>query len=193
MDDLAPRKRDRLRALLRSRPTLTTRLRRVLAGVLALLAAGLALQPEPPGVRVVAAARDLAPGVALTEADVHLVDLRGSSPPPGTLDSPSAAVGKVLTGAARAGEPLNDVRLARVDPDRVSVAVRLAEAAVADLLRPGDRVDVISTERTLAENAVVVTVREAKADRLVVLALDRRNATQVAAASLDQPVTVTLR
>jgi Flp pilus assembly protein CpaB len=187
-DPLRPLLRDRLRA----RPAQVNRLRKVLACLLALLAAAGALWPSAPPPQAVVTARDLAPGVALTEADLRLVPL--AARPAGVLDTTGGAVGRALTSAARAGEPLTDVRLAAADPDAVSVAVRLADAGVADLLRPGSRVDVIGPEaEVLAENAAVVTVREAKPDRLVVITLSRRSATRIAAVSLEQPVAVTLR
>jgi Flp pilus assembly protein CpaB len=187
-DPLRPLLRDRLR----SRPAQVNRLRKALACLLALLAAAGALWPTTPPPQAVVTARDLAPGIALTEADLRLVPL--AARPAGVLDSVQAGVGKALASAARAGEPLTDYRLVAVDQEAVSVAVRLADAGVADLLRPGSRVDVIGPEaEVLAENATVVAVREAKPDRLVVITLTRRSATRVAAVSLEQPVAVTLR
>lgn len=186
---LRPLLRDRLRA----RPVQVNRLRKVLACLLALLAAAGALWPAADPPQVVVTARDVAPGVPLTEADLRLVAMH-SARPAGVLDSVEDAVGKALASAARAGEPLTDVRLVAADPEAVSVAVRLADAGVADLLRPGSRVDVIGPEaEVLAENATVVAVREAKPDRLVVITLARRSATRIAAVSLEQPVAVTLR
>jgi hypothetical protein len=165
------------------------RLRQALACLLAVLAVGLALWPTSAPAPALVTARDLAPGVVLTAADLRLVPL--TARPRGVLDSVDAAVGRVLTGAARSGEPVTDVRLAPADPDVVSVAVRLADAGVAELLKAGSRVDVIGPDaEVLAEGATVVEVREA---RLVVLGLGRRNATRIAAVSLDRPVAVTLR
>jgi Flp pilus assembly protein CpaB len=163
------------------------RLRQALAGLLALLAVGLTLWPT--SAMAVVTARDLAPGVVLTEADLRLVPM--DARPQGVLSSLDAVVGQVLTGPARSGEPLTDFRLTRADPDLVSVAVRLADAGVAELLTPGSRIDVIGSDaEVLAEAAAVVAVRP---DQLVVIGLGRRNATQVAAASLERPVAVTLR
>jgi pilus assembly protein CpaB len=86
------------------------------------------------------------------------------------------------------------------------VPVRLADAAVADLLTPGTRVDVVSADprgagALLAADAIVVTVLADNSDRgsalrpgrLVVVAMARDAATRVASTSLNQPVTVTLR
>lgn len=169
------------------------RLRKALACLLALLAAAGVLWPTADPPQAVVTARDVAAGVPLTEADLRLVAMP-SARPDGVLDSVQTAVGRALASAARAGEPLTDFRLVTADPEAVSVAVRLADAGVADLLRPGSRVDVIGpAAEVLAENATVVAVREAKPDRLVVITLARRSATRVAAVSLEQPVAVTLR
>ena len=125
--------------------------------------------------------------------------------PAGTITDAGAAVGRVLAGAARSGETITDVRLvgpantllATGSPDAVAVPVRLTDAAVADLLRPGSRVDVVGDPGVLANDAVVVVVRPSEGvsakGRLVVVALPRQLAAKVAAASLAQPVTVTLR
>jgi hypothetical protein len=171
---------------------LLPRLRKVAALVLALSAVGIFLWPSPAPAVAVVAARDLAPGVALTSADVRLVPL--IERPSGVVEAVEAVVGQALTGAARSGEPITDVRLTAADPDTTSVAVRLADAGVAELLRPGTRVDVVgSNAEVLAEGVVVLAVREAKPDRLVVLGLSRKNAVRVAAVSLEQPLAVTLR
>ncbi len=146
-----------------------------MACLLALLAAGLALWPTSTPTAVVAA-RDLPPGVALTAADLRVGPL--ADRPSGVLESVEAAVGQALTA----------------DPDAASVAVRLADAGVAGLLRTGGRVDVIGPDaELLAEGAAVLAVHEAKPDRLVVLGLSRKNATRIAAVSLDHPLAVTLR
>jgi len=123
-----------------------------------------------------------------------------------------------LASAARAGEPITDVRLAGPElvalqapnGDTATVPVRLSDPDVAELLHPGFKVDVVSVgERNaeptvLAEQATVVTVLEeqrstfgqpgrSRQGRLVVVVLPRQAATRVAAASLSQPLTVTLR
>ncbi len=171
---------------------LLPRLRKALACLFALLAVGFALWPTPAPAAAVVAAHDLAPGVALTESDLRLAPL--TERPAGVVESVEAVVGQALTGAARSGEPITDVRLTAADPDTTSVAVRLADAGVAELLRPGSRVDVVGSDaEVLADGATVLSVREAKPDRLVVLGLSRKNATRIAAVSLEQPLAVTLR
>jgi hypothetical protein len=91
-------------------------------------------------------------------------------------------------------------RLTTGDPAAAAVPFRLADPAVADLLTPGIRVDVvtIAADNTdpvvLATNATVLTIHQATEDSsLVVIALPQEEATQVAAAALNQPVAVTLR
>ncbi|NUS62481.1 MAG: SAF domain-containing protein, partial [Saccharothrix sp.] len=98
-------------------------LRRILAGLLALVAVGLAVWPDGSTVDVLVAARDLAPGVPLGEADVRLVAVPPSLSPDGAV-SQREALGRGLVSAARAGEPLTDARLAPADPGVSSVAVR---------------------------------------------------------------------
>lgn len=215
---------DRLRSLLRGRGwPRTMALRRIVAIALVVLAGALALRPAGAGetaqTDVVVAAKDMAPGSLLTQAGVSIRRLPGSVVPSGALLHRTAAVGRVLAAPVRAGEPLTDVQLVGPadtalttgDPDAATVPVRLADPDVADLLRPGIRVDVVTldpdhqSDPVLAENATVVTVRDTagssgltgstqgQTGRLVLVALPRRFATRLAAASLRQPVTVTLR
>ncbi|GEL18754.1 SAF domain-containing protein [Pseudonocardia asaccharolytica] len=194
-------------------------LRRAAAAVLAGFALVLALIPRaaPSGTTVLVAARDLGPGATLAPADLAIRNWPADLVPAGALRAPAAADGRVLAGAARAGEPLTDLRLAGPalaaravgTSDAVSVPVRLADPGVAGLLAPGRAVDVVTTGPTadeplvLASGAVVLAVLPADADpgigagaargRLVLVALPHPIATRVAAASLAQPVALTLR
>ncbi|MFD5830613.1 SAF domain-containing protein [Lentzea sp. NPDC060358] len=176
---------DRVRSLLRRRPSAVWR--RSLALVLALLAASTAFWPDV-GHPAVVASRDLPPGVPLADSDLRLVSF--DAPVSGSFSGVSALVGKTLNDATRAGVPLTDLDLATADPDAASVAVEVADQGLADVVRPGDRVDVVtSTGEVLAENA---SVRETRG-RVVVLTLPRLNANRVAAMSLDHALAVTLR
>lgn len=214
---LGPLATDRLRSLLRSRGwPRTMALRRLVAVALVLLAGALAVRPasarDTTSVAVVVAAHDLAPGSTLTERDVGVRQFPAAAVPNGTLTRRGVATGRVLASAVRAGEPLTDVSIVGAadtalttgNPSAATVPVRLADPDVADLLRPGIRVDVVTldpdrqTDPVLAENATVVTIRDTPATqgqpgRLVLVAVPRQFATQLAAASLRQPVTVTLR
>lgn len=187
------------------------------AGALALLAAALVLAIAPqPGEQllpVLVAARDLAAGSTLRPADVQIRHTPAELAPGGALDTPGGAVGRVLASAARAGEPLTDVRLVGAaggelpgDPGVSAVPIRLSDPAVAELLRPGTRVNVIALDgekgaRLLAGGVRVVTVTEPREQstynhpngRIVLISAPSHLATRIAAASLNQPVTVTLR
>ena len=149
----------------------TILLRRTAAALLAVLAVALAaatLAQDPEHTApVLVAARDVPAGATLGGDDVRIRAVPAAYVPTGALHDTGAAVGRVLAGPARAGEPITDVRLvgrentllATGDPNTEAVPVRLTDAAVADLLRPGSRVDVVGDSAVLAEDGVVVTVR----------------------------------
>jgi pilus assembly protein CpaB len=187
-------------------------IRRLVAVLLVLAAVVLAVRPQPRDtdtVPMLVAARDLPPGTTLGDADLTVSRLPPSLRPKAALTDPAQARGRVLAAATTAGEPLTGARLlgrentslTSGDPSAAAVPFRLADPAVASLLTAGLRVDVVtvspsSEAEILATNATVVTVRaadEASEGHLVVLALPREEATRVAAASLGQPVAVTLR
>jgi Flp pilus assembly protein CpaB len=202
----------------RGRPSFL--IRRVLAIALLLTAGVLAVRPvkaesSPSGPAVVSA-RDIAAGSVLSPADVRLVQVPDSLRPAGALSTLEATEGRLLAGAARSGEPITDARLVNPpanipgsgDSGKSIVPVRLSESAVASLLHPGERVDVVTASsdggrQVLASMAVVVTVvpdetgsrygTAAKDGPLVLLELPSDSATQVAAMSLERAVAVTLR
>ncbi|MBN6034718.1 SAF domain-containing protein [Amycolatopsis sp. 195334CR] len=198
----------RLTALVSSRRT-----RKTLAALLALTAIALALGPVlfptgPPGEPTLVAARDLSPGTLLTPGDTKVIHIPAELRPAGALSGQSAD--RMLAGAARAGEPLTDVRLVSPShgpPGTSTVPIRLADPGIAELLHPGTRVDVVAADphqqRQLASAVTVVTVvtsgGESKArpnsakGPLVLVAVPSEVATPLASAALDRPVTVTLR
>jgi len=129
------------------------RLRFLVAAVCAGLAAATAvhaLTPAPErGVEVLVAARTLAAGTRLTAADLRVVTLPAG--PAGAVASArarAALVGGTTAVPVPAGLPLVPELLAGSDlqgpPGTVVTAVRLADSAVAPLLSPGDRVDLLA-------------------------------------------------
>jgi pilus assembly protein CpaB len=194
----------------------TLLLRRAAAAVLVGLAAVLALAPNrgpsDSNTVVVVAARDLSPGTVLAASEVTLRALPAQLVPDGSARTPTTVLGRTLAAPVRRGEPLTDVRLTgsdlaqmvTMDPNTVSVPLRLADPGVAALLHPGATVDVVTVgERrdepvVLARGARVLAVLEAgtrteeRAGRLVLVALDPVAATRVAAASISQTLTVTV-
>ena len=197
--------------------TRTVAARRVTAGGLVVLAAVAALRPDPSDgrVAVVVAARDLAPGVELTAADLHTESRSATTIPDGAVFQSNALVGSTLAGPARRGEVLTDVRVlsprlaeAAVGPDARVVPVHPTDAALLDLVRPGDVVDVLAVSdsigtngsadprpRVVATAAVVVLVspktKEAGREGVVLVALPVQQANEVAGASLSQAITLT--
>ncbi len=205
-----------MRRALRPDWTRTVAARRVAAGLLVVLAAAAALRPDTDAaVRpVVVAARDLAPGTALTPADVRIEVRTATTVPDGAQSDLAAAVDATLAGPARRGEVLTDVRLlgsrlaeATAGPQARIVSLHLADDALVDLIRPGDVVDVLAGGSTtggtdadpevIATDAVVTLVSprttgmSAGADRVVLVALPRAAANQVAGAALTRQITVT--
>ena len=84
-ESLNPSALSRLRTALRPDWTRTVAARRVAAGALVVLAAVAALRPDPADGRtdIVVAARDLAPGVELTAADVRIETRTATTVPDG--------------------------------------------------------------------------------------------------------------
>lgn len=129
-----------------------SRRRALLAGGLTAAAVALGLPTvaptADPGVRVVAAARDLLPGEPLAEQDLVEVEVPRDVVPSGAVTDAPAVVGRLVAGPVRRGEPLTDVRLlgASLVPagGLVAAPVRVADPATGALVRPGDRVDVLA-------------------------------------------------
>lgn len=149
---------------------LAWRLRFVVAAACLGLAAGAvteAVRPSP-GRAVLVAARDLAAGTTLTAADVRTaavpeaVGLAGTA----SAEARAALVGATTAVAIPAGLPLVPELLAGTDlagpPGTVVAAVRLADPAMAALLAPGDRVDLLAAPpeggpaATVARGALVL-------------------------------------
>lgn len=212
---LSPRLRDRIAAAVPGpgwrRVAL---LRKLAAGVLATAALVLAIIPpdRAGGVPVVVAVADLGAGAPVRAADLGVRIWPAALAPTGALSEVAAVEGRVLVGAARAGEALTDVRLAaagsalRDRPDAAAVPVRLADPGVASLLTPGSRVDVVTTGNSLgepivlaADAAVLVVLPDegggpgAARGRLVLVTMPRQLAARVAAASIADQVAITLR
>ncbi len=143
--------------------------RRLLAAGLAAGAVALALEAAEPDpgrtVAVVTAAGELRGGISLTAEDLQLVDLPADLVPAGVVGGIEAAVGHVLSGPVRKGEPLTDVRL--VGPglltgwgeDLVATPVRVADPGVVTLIRPGDRIDIYATAGSGLGPAAVIAAQ----------------------------------
>ncbi len=192
--------------------------RRIAAAGLVVLAGVAAVRPDPDGERaqVVVAVRDLSPGAALTADDLRLEKRLIPTIPDGAQSNIDTIIGSTLAGPTRRGEVLTDVRLlgrrlaeSTAGPDARIVPVHPVDSALADLVRPGDVVDVVAASETssqsnptvpsvIATDAIVVLVsakqkaQAATSDRVVLVALPAASANAVAGAALVQTVTLTL-
>ncbi len=138
-------------------------LRAVLIAVAVLLVVG-RLSPKPaPTTSIVTAAHDLPAGAVLTTADLRTIAVPPADVPAGATTDVAAAVGSQLSGAVRRGEPLTDVRLTdgvlrRPDAGLVSAPVRLADSQAAQLLQPGQRIDVLAASTAVGDGGAAATV-----------------------------------
>ncbi|MCX6486972.1 MAG: SAF domain-containing protein [Mycobacterium sp.] len=188
--------------------------RRIAAGFLVVLAGIAGLRPDPGDTMrdVAVAVRDLSPGLPLTANDIRLETRSAATLPDGSATDLSIT-GAILAGPVRRGEILTDARVLgprlaglHAGPGARVVPLRLADAAVLDLIRTGDIVDVVGAAgadedarpRVVAANAVVVLVSAkpesigAGNDRVVMVALPGPAAQALAAATLVQTVTLTI-
>lgn len=133
---------------------------------LAVWSAITALTHEPGTRPVLVAADDLPGGRVLRAGDLSTRALPDDAVPIGALTD-DEAVGRVLSGGMRAGEVVTDRRaIAPRDlGDGRVLAVVEVPAATGEVLRPGDRVDVLAVgddgraAATVAEGVELVTVR----------------------------------
>ncbi|MGK2880270.1 MAG: SAF domain-containing protein [Mycobacterium sp.] len=212
---LDPTLATRLNAALRPDWTRTLAARRIVAGLLVLLAGLAAVRSDPDGERTgaVVAARDITPGIELTSDDVRIDQVMSTTLPDGSLGDLAAVVGAVPAGPIRRGEVITDVRLldsrlaeAAAGPDARIVPLHLSDPALLDLVRAGDVVDVLAapadaeTPATVLASAAVVLMVSPKPnptspgdDRVVLVALPADTANAVAGAALTDVVTLTFR
>lgn len=213
-ESLNPTLLERISRTLRPDFTRTARARRLAAGLLVMLAGVAALRPDAGDVQreVAIAARDLRPGTPLTADDVRMENRSAATLPDGA-HSDLAIIGSTLAGPARRGEVLTDARVLgprlaglSAGPDARVVPLHLADAAVLDLIRTGDVVDILGAPsadanarpRVIATNAVVVLVSAtaktigSSNDRVVLVALPASAAHALAGATLVQTVTLTI-
>lgn len=122
----------------------------VLFGLAAALAVHVLRPPPPPTVDVAVTARPVSAGTELTRDDVVLRAIAADLAPPGAAHAVRSLLGRAAVVALPAGAPLHttlvsDAGVSAAAPHgTVVVPVRLSDDAVAALLRPGDRVDLLS-------------------------------------------------
>jgi Flp pilus assembly protein CpaB len=191
--------------------------RRAAAVLLALVALVLAARPDPPpapapaAVPVTVAVTDLPAGTVLASGDLRVARLPPDVTPAGASAEPETLVGQQLAAGVRAGESITDARLvgpgltAQLSEGQVAAPVRLADLAIASLVRTGDRVDVLATPaesaaaEVVAASALVLAGARAGPESiddtsagLLVIAVDAATATRLAAAATTSTLTVSL-
>ncbi len=110
-----------------------------------------AAAPPPATVDVAVAARDLPAGTVLAPGDLRTVGFAPGSVPEGAAHDSGDSMGRTLAAPLRDGEPVTDVRLVGPAltagyPGLSAVPVRLPDPGMADLLRVGDVVDLVSAD-----------------------------------------------
>jgi Flp pilus assembly protein CpaB len=184
------------RAVLRRRRLLAA----TLVGIAVATGINAAAAPPPPRFPLLVAARDLPAGIVLASDDLTEAAFAPDLVPD---DVAAAPVGRVLAAPLRRGEAVTDVRLvgpglAAGYPDVTAVPVRLPDPAMVDLLRVGDRVDLLATDpqgggaSVVAIDVPVLAIPQASPDsggsglsgRLVVVGADEGEVTRIADAAV---------
>lgn len=153
---LSPARSAVRRAVLRRR-----RLLSALCVAAAVLAGMRAVSPAPPPTEsVLTAARDLPSGTVLDPGDLITRQLPEGSAPDG-LATGDEVIGRTVAAPLRRGEPVTDFRLVGPSlldgyPGLVAVPVRIPDAGAAALLEVGDRVDLLATDPSGSDPALVV-------------------------------------
>ena len=141
------------------------RSRFAVAAVLLGIAAACTVQslrpPDPPSSEVVVAAREIPAGTTLSGTDLRVVRFPRSVAPEGTFADPADVVGTSAAVPLAVGVPVLPGLLAddevRGPPGTVVATVRFADPAVAGLLSPGVRVDVLAATPEGGPGGVVAT------------------------------------
>lgn len=188
----------------------------MVAGLCLVLALGSALgakrtaKPERT-VPIAVAARSLPAGHVLARADVTVARWPARLRPAGTRAGPADLVGERLAGPIGRGEPLTLARVVGKDltaglaSGTVAVPLPLADGTVAQLLHPGDYVDVLTSPdaparavSTVARHVLVLAVLADPdgTDALtgarvidLVVAMDRAGAARIAGSESSQKFT----
>jgi len=178
----------------------------VLTGLAAAAPAG------PPTLSVVRATHELPGGTQLAAADLELARVVADDAPRGALTELAGAVDHRLAAPVAEGQIITPAALttarAGTSRGRVIVPLRLADADLVELLRPGDHVDVIAADPqseqadVVARAVRVVTVpraddpapsSESNAGRLILIEVDPETARALARAAVSATLTVIWR
>lgn len=161
---------------------------------------------------LVIVSRPVAPGAAITGADITVADFPSQFAPPQAITDVEEVVGRTAAAVLAVGMPITPGLLvgpgltAAAPEGTVAAPVRLSDVEMATLLRPGDRVDLLHAgsgeARVVARRAVVLSpVTEANdggllglksGGGLVLVAVSEAEATAIAGAGAFGAVSVVL-
>jgi pilus assembly protein CpaB len=182
------------------------------------LVVGLLRPSAPPTRTVVVAAHSIAAGHVIAAGDVRLSAVAAAITPTSALRDPAAVLGKTAAGAIDADEVITPSRLIGAGlltgtSQLVEAPVRLADAASASLLVPGQLVNVLAASDTDAwtvaayvrvlaipgvpsgsSSGVFATSSSSDeaAGGLIVLGVDAKTAVALAKASVRSRLSVTV-
>lgn len=179
-----------------------------LCAAVAVFAALDVLRPTPPPtVRVITARHDLAAGATLTDGDLDTAAWPASQAPAHAVGR-DRLLGRRLNSGVAHGTPLTSLSVAgdawsNLRSGHVAVAVRLQDSALADLLAPGQRVQLAAVDprspsdtRIVTSEAVVLAVPRSdtrttasQASRLVVFDVRADESGQVISSAVSRYLT----
>ncbi len=209
MPPVTARRRRPLQALARAASWHRRKLA-VVAAIASMLTGLSAVAPEGPATITVVKAKSRLPGgMILSVSDLVLDRVVASDVPEGVLTDPNELVGKTLAAPVAQNQMMTLLTTTAgrtsVPTGHVIAPLRLGDAALTALLRPGDLVEVVAADpdggepaTVVASNVRVVTVPEAPNDRagpgpdggLVLIDVDSRTAAMVAQAAASATLSV---
>jgi len=182
----------------------------VVAAIAAVLTGVSAVNPEgPPTLRVLRATSQLAGGAVVNSSDLEVTEVVRGAEPVGALSDPDEVIGRRLAAPVAEGQMFTALTLVSVRTalpgGRVVAPLRLADADLAGLLRPGEIVDVVMADSQSAKASVVasgvrvVTIPavaeqdQAQSGALVLVEVDSAQAAVLARAAVSGTLTVIWR
>lgn len=176
------------------------------AAAIAVFASLSLLQPSQPATTTaIVASKDLAPGTVLAASDMHRIEVPRDVCPSGSQADASAFVGKTINTPVSERTVLTDALVATgqalARPGYVVMSVPLPNASLAELLRPGTMIDILSPGKgVIASHARVVgsTTQAAGlgiggSQRAILAEVSSDSASLIAAASQMGALTVAVR
>lgn len=135
------------------------------AGVAAVLTLSMVQPGGAPTSAVVVALHDLPAGSAVTEDDIHIVQLETSVQWDGLSEKPDALLGRILAHSLAANQPITASDLVGphlldgLDANLVAVSIPIGNGSTRELLHTGDFIDLYGSGMDYSAPAVLVAHR----------------------------------